>query len=79
VVLDRSEFHERLQHADLPMFSAESLSDFPAVQTMYPSAGRLAQLARGDHPGKVQPPLQPIYLREPHITVSKQPVWKTLA
>ena len=63
-----------LTTATMPVYSSERLPRFPLVKLAYPSARRLAELARLqsaeiDHTR----PLEPIYLREPHITTPKEP------
>ena len=59
--------------AAVPVYASESLPDFPGAMLAYPSAQRLAVLAR-DQAGKISDTLtlEPIYLREPHITVPKE-------
>ena len=56
---------------DMPIFSSESLPQFPRVAIRYPSAQLLARLAQDSHRSFKLPPLEPMYLREPHITVPK--------
>lgn len=75
-VVSEPELRARVDHAGDAIYSAETLTAFPEVARAHPSAARLARLASPDHPNVMLPPLQPLYLREPHITVSKQPVWK---
>jgi tRNA threonylcarbamoyladenosine biosynthesis protein TsaB len=55
----------------MPIFSSESLQQFERAVLRYPSALVLARVAREPRRSFFFPPLQPIYLREPHITVSK--------
>jgi tRNA threonylcarbamoyladenosine biosynthesis protein TsaB len=55
----------------MPIFSSESLQQFERAVLRYPSALVLARVAREPRRSFFLPPLQPIYLREPHITVSK--------
>ena len=57
--------------ADMPIFCPESLPQFPNAVIRYPSALVLARLARGPQRSFSLPPLEPIYLREPHITMPK--------
>jgi tRNA threonylcarbamoyladenosine biosynthesis protein TsaB len=54
-----------------PIFSSDSLPQFERVVIRYPSALVLARVARESHRSFFSPPLEPIYLREPHITVPK--------
>jgi tRNA threonylcarbamoyl adenosine modification protein YeaZ len=55
----------------IPIFSSEPLPQFERAVIRYPSALVLARLARVPHPSFFPPPLEPIYLREPHITSPK--------
>jgi hypothetical protein len=59
----------REENADL---SAENLPQFQGVIVRYPSAAVLARLAQASDRGFSLPPLEPLYLREPHITVPKK-------
>jgi tRNA threonylcarbamoyl adenosine modification protein YeaZ len=54
----------------LPIYASEQLPQFPATTLAYPSAGRLVEIA-GLHADDIDGALEPIYLREPHITVAK--------
>jgi tRNA threonylcarbamoyladenosine biosynthesis protein TsaB len=54
----------------MPLFCSESLPQFPKAVIRYPSAELLARLAR-DSGRSFKLPLEPIYLREPHITLPK--------
>jgi len=65
------ELTERLAENSSPVFSAEDLSAFPQVAISHPSALVLAQIAASESGELVRPPLEPIYLREPHITRPK--------
>jgi tRNA threonylcarbamoyladenosine biosynthesis protein TsaB len=53
------------------IFCSESLPQFPKAVIRYPSAEVLARLARDSERRCELPPLEPIYLREPHITLPK--------
>lgn len=76
LLLDERALRERLREAGLPVYASHLMTAFPETTIAFPSARRLADLARGETPrGSILPPLQPLYLRDPHITVSKQPVW----
>lgn len=57
--------------ATMPIFSSESLPQFVRVVVLFPSAVVLARLARGPRHSFFLPPLEPIYLREPHITMPR--------
>jgi hypothetical protein len=70
LLLTRVELEERVSRVRMPVFSSENL-DFPGVQLRYPQVDRIGRLAvegRGIHSRGV---LEPIYLREPHITAPK--------
>jgi len=57
--------------ATMPVFSSELLPQFGRAVIHYPSALVLARLAEEPRCSFSSPPLEPIYLREPHITISK--------
>lgn len=68
-----NELETRLSETALPVYSSERLPRFPLVKMAYPSARRLAELAHLQGPEKDNTrPLEPIYLREPHITTPKE-------
>ena len=72
-----SELLERIAaHAQLPVLASAPLAAFSTAQIALPSAGRLARLA-GSARGITARDLEPIYLREPHITLpkSRPPLW----
>jgi len=56
---------------NVPIFCSESLPQFPLAVIGYPSAELLARLAHDSNRNFKLPPLEPIYLREPHITLPK--------
>src|SRR5438067_6469500 len=56
---------------DLPIFCSDSLPQFPLAVIGYPSAELLARLDPDSIRNFKLPPLEPIYLREPHITLPK--------
>jgi tRNA threonylcarbamoyladenosine biosynthesis protein TsaB len=58
--------------ARMPIFTVEDLPQFEGVSVRYPSAEILARLAQDANRTFVLPPLEPMYLREPHITTPKQ-------
>jgi len=60
--------------SDVPIFCSESLPQFPNAVARYPSAQLLARLAQDSNRSFKLPPLEPIYLREPHITTPKTAV-----
>jgi tRNA threonylcarbamoyladenosine biosynthesis protein TsaB len=55
----------------IPIFCSEALPQFNRAVVRYPSALVLARLAQEAHHSFSLPPLEPIYLREPHITMPK--------
>jgi len=57
--------------SDVPIMSSDSLSQFGSIQSVFPSALILAQLAAMPNRRFSRMPLEPIYLREPHITMPK--------
>ncbi len=57
----------RLEAIDVPVFSTEPVAGF-ASTVKCPSASLLAELAANQSTLITLPPLEPIYLREPHIT-----------
>ncbi len=67
-LLTAVELTAKLDGGTLPVFSSDPIAEVPTVQTAFPCAEKLARLAergcgivsRGD--------LEPIYLRDPHIT-----------
>lgn len=61
---------DRLE-ATMPIFSSELLRQFERAVVRYPSAIALARVAQQPQRGFHFPPLEPIYLREPHITIPK--------
>ena len=68
----RAEVEGKISESSLPFYASEPLPQFPGATLAYPSAGRLAEVARAliDEIADTQL-LEPIYLREPHITVPK--------
>ena len=64
----QDELAARLDALGSPVFTAEALPAFSHVPVAHPSARLLAEI---DSPEIVRAPLEPIYLREPHITRPK--------
>jgi tRNA threonylcarbamoyladenosine biosynthesis protein TsaB len=54
-----------------PLFSSELFPHFQRAAISFPSALILARLAKEPRRSFFLPPLEPIYLREPHITMPK--------
>lgn len=68
----RVELEGKIKESDVPLYASESLPQFPEAALAYPSARRLAEVAR-DQVNEIADmrSLEPIYLRAPHITVPK--------
>jgi hypothetical protein len=56
---------------EMPVFTSDSLPQFERAVVRFPSALLLAKLAREPQRSFSLPPLEPIYLREPHVTMPK--------
>jgi len=72
-LFSEAELNEKLDNLEdtMPIFSCEPLPQFERAVVCYPSALVLARLAQApDRPFSL-PPLEPLYLREPHITVPR--------
>jgi tRNA threonylcarbamoyl adenosine modification protein YeaZ len=54
---------------EIPVFTSDSLPQFERAAIRFPSAFLLAKLAREPQRSFSLPPLEPIYLREPHVTM----------
>ena len=67
------ELQTRLESLDpvTPVFSSELLPQFHRHAIGFPSALILARLAKESRRSFCLPPLEPLYLREPHITIPK--------
>jgi tRNA threonylcarbamoyladenosine biosynthesis protein TsaB len=52
----------------MPVFAVENLPQFDGITVRHPSARILAEVAEEPNRAFVLPPLEPMYLREPHIT-----------
>jgi tRNA threonylcarbamoyladenosine biosynthesis protein TsaB len=69
-LLSEAELKEKLDKLEdkMPIFSSEPLPQFKRTAVRYPSALVLARLAQDLDRNFSLPPLEPMYLREPHIT-----------
>lgn len=68
----RDELERKIQELDVALYASEPLPQFPRAVLAYPSAQRLAEVARDriDELADTRS-LEPIYLRAPHITVPR--------
>ncbi len=73
-LMSEAELREKLDKLDKKMsiFTSEQLPQFERAEVRYPSAKVLAQLANDSNRNFTKSPLEPMYLREPHITVPKK-------
>lgn len=71
-LLTEAELRERLAVNTLPVFTGEPLAIAPEAQIALPSAAILARLGAADRGIIARGDLEPIYLREPHITQPKR-------
>ena len=70
-LFSEDELKNKIETVADSVFCSESLPQFPRAVIRYPSAKVLAQLARDSDRKCKLPPLEPIYLQEPHITLPK--------
>lgn len=68
----RVELEAKIRKLSVVLYASERLAQFPKAVLAYPSARRLTEMAR-DQAGEIADTrsLEPIYLREPHITLPK--------
>src|ERR1700730_11769213 len=73
-LMAEAELQEKLDKIDKKMsiFTTEKLPQFERAEVRYPSAKVLARLAADSKRSFTPPPLEPIYLREPHITIPRK-------
>jgi tRNA threonylcarbamoyladenosine biosynthesis protein TsaB len=66
------ELEMKIMGSGVPLYASEPLPQFPKAALAHPSAQRLAEVVR-DQGGEIADTrsLEPIYLREPHITVPR--------
>lgn len=62
------ELRARLKQSQAPVYAPEALRGFEQAIVALPCASLLAKLALHSEITLTPPPLEPIYLREPHIT-----------
>jgi tRNA threonylcarbamoyladenosine biosynthesis protein TsaB len=72
-LLSESQLKSKLDTIEIatPVFTSDSLPQLERTVVCFPSAVVLARLARNPQRSFSLPPLEPIYLREPHITMPK--------
>lgn len=70
-LFSHEELFQRLEQIAVPAYSSEPLGTFHNVIVNYPSARILARIAETEPAHTSSAPLEPIYLREPHITRPK--------
>jgi tRNA threonylcarbamoyladenosine biosynthesis protein TsaB len=73
-LMSEAELREKLDKvgSKMSIFATENLPQFERADIRYPSAKILARFARDADRNFAQPPLEPMYLREPHVTVPKK-------
>jgi tRNA threonylcarbamoyladenosine biosynthesis protein TsaB len=69
-LLASEELQARLANTPLPILSSEALP-FPNLRESFPDPARLARLALAGRSIHSRDTLEPLYLRDPHITVPK--------
>lgn len=75
-LLSETELRSRLDgDQPLPVLSSDRLPQFTQVRLEFPSAAQLARLARDANRSLAEAPLQPMYLREPHITMPRKSIY----
>jgi tRNA threonylcarbamoyladenosine biosynthesis protein TsaB len=70
-LFSEEELGKKLATLEMPIFCSESLPQFAAAVIRYPSAQLLGRLAQDRKYNFQLPPLEPMYLREPHVTTPK--------
>ena len=73
-LMSEAELLEKLAKLDnrMSIFTTEKLPQFEQAELRYPSAKVLVRIAGDSKRNFTQPPLEPMYLREPHITIPKK-------
>ena len=74
ILMSEAELRGKLAKLDKKMsiVTTEKLPQFERAELRYPAAKMLAQLATNAKRTFTEPPLEPIYLRAPHITIQKK-------
>lgn len=78
VLYSANDLETKISRTSLPVFVSESLQQFPNATLSHPSARELVMLAH-ERPEEMTATerIEPIYLREPHITVPKPAVFSS--
>lgn len=72
-LLDEGELKAAIEsHSGLPVFASAPINGIPNLEICFPSAERLARLAEVGRGICSRDNLEPIYLRDPHITQPKK-------
>ena len=73
-LMTEAELREKLAKLDrkMPVFTTENLPQFKESELRYPAANMLSRLASESTRNFSRPPLEPMYLREPHITIPRK-------
>lgn len=72
LLLDAAELENKIAaHAGLPVFASAAIDAFPNLEICFPTAEKLAHLAELGRGICARENLEPIYLRDPHITQPK--------
>lgn len=73
-LMSEAELREKLDKLDsrISIVATEKIPQFQRSEIRYPSAKLLARLAVDSQRSFAQRPLEPMYLREPHITLPKK-------
>jgi hypothetical protein len=68
----KAQLEVKIAESSGPLYSSEPLAGFAGANLAYPSAAKLAVVGRNQIDTMTDTLLlEPIYLREPHITVAK--------
>jgi tRNA A37 threonylcarbamoyladenosine modification protein TsaB len=71
LLLNAEALSAKLAESALPVFTDAPIEAFPQADLSFPSASRLARLAAEDRGIIQRKILEPLYLRDPHITPPK--------
>jgi tRNA threonylcarbamoyladenosine biosynthesis protein TsaB len=69
ILMPAADLEMRISRSTTPVYASELLPQFPLAKVAYPAAKKLTEIARAEIDDTRS--LEPIYLREPHITVPK--------